>query len=400
MSTLAIPEVLEPFAGRIIDADSHDAVPAQLWVKEYGEVAETLAERFFKTAPNNPGGANFPDFTADDRPITGDTVWNLKGSHAPGAVDLNRRIEVMNLTGVERQLMFPSAVTIMGTLLFNYTADDGFMPGIADRKAYGRALIEAGNAWSMRAARLSDRLRPVAALCGSTLDELMANAHKLLDNGIRAVWLLSSAPPGGLSPAHSDLDPFWRLLAERKVSVTLHLGGEGGFLSSYVWGQAPAFEGFKVNTEFDLSPWRLSIQHLAAQNFLATMVTGGVFERHPDLRFGAIELGAHWLGPLAASLDMWHDNNQTFGVNDGQRLPKPPSAYIASNVRVTPFHFEPVDEYIDRYGLEDVYCYASDYPHLEGGRDPMGRFARRLERFGPDVMEKFFVSNASFLIPA
>jgi hypothetical protein len=30
----------------------------------------------------------------------------------------------------------------------------------------------------------------------------------------------------------------------------------------------------------------------------------------------------------------------------------------------------------------------------------MGRFAGRLERFGPDVMEKFFVSNASFLIPA
>jgi predicted TIM-barrel fold metal-dependent hydrolase len=400
MSTPAIPELLEPYAGRIIDADSHDAVPAQLWVTEYGEVAQTLAERFFATAPNNPGGSNFPDFVADDMPITGDTVWNQKGSHAPGAVDLNRRLDVMNLTGVSRQLMFPSAVTIMGTLLFNFTAEDGFMPGIGDRLSYGRALIEAGNDWSMRAAAVSDRLRPVAALCGATLDELMNNAHKLLDNGIRAVWLLSSALPGGLSPAHSDLDPFWRLLAERKVSVTLHLGGEGGFISSYEWGQAPAFEGFKVNVEFDLSPWRLSIQHLAAQNFLAVMVTGGVFERHPDLRFGVIELGAHWLGPLAASLDMWHDNSQTFGVNGGQRLPKPPSAYIASNVRVTPFHFEPVDEYIDRYGLEDVYCYASDYPHVEGGRDPMAKFAKRLNRFGPELMEKFFVANAAFLVPA
>jgi len=51
MSALAIPEVLEPpYAGRIIDADSHDAAPAQLWVKAYGQVAETPAERFFNTA--------------------------------------------------------------------------------------------------------------------------------------------------------------------------------------------------------------------------------------------------------------------------------------------------------------------------------------------------------------
>src|SRR6516162_6692260 len=114
MNAIAIPEALSRYAGRIVDADSHDAVPAQLWVAEYGPVAETLAERFYQTAPNNPGGSNFPDFKADDAPIDEDTVWNMKGSHAPGAVDLTRRLEVMNATGVDRQLMFPSAVTIMG----------------------------------------------------------------------------------------------------------------------------------------------------------------------------------------------------------------------------------------------------------------------------------------------
>jgi hypothetical protein len=398
MNAIAIPEALTRYAGRIVDADSHDAVPAQLWVAEYGPVAETLAERFYQTAPNNPGGSNFPDFKADDAPIDEDTVWNMKGSHAPGAVDLTRRLEVMNATGVDRQLMFPSAVTIMGSLLFH--SNDAFMAGIPDRKNYGRSLLEAGNAWSMRASAVSDRLRPVAALFGDTVDELMTNAHKLLDNGIRAVWIAGSSLPGGKSPAHSDLDPFWRLLSDRRISVTLHLGGDAGFLATYDWGDAPAFEGFKVNTEFDLSPWRLSIQHLAAQNFLATMITGGVFERHPDLRFGVIELGAHWVGPLAASLDMWHENNQTFGVNATQRLPRAPSEYLSRNVRVTPFHFEAVDDYIDKYGLEDVYCYSSDYPHVEGGREPMRKFARRLERFGPDVMEKFFVTNAEFLIPA
>jgi predicted TIM-barrel fold metal-dependent hydrolase len=397
---LAIPETLRSFAGRMIDVDSHDAVPAQKWEVEYGPAAKILAERFYGQEPNNPGGSNFPAFERDDMPVNAETVWKVKGSFAPGAVDISRRTDVMDLTGVSRQLMFPSGVTIMGCILRSSGDKDGALQGFERRNAYGQELIEAGNRWSIRAARLSDRVRPVAALYGQTVDELMTNAQHLLDSGIRAVWLMGGVPPGGKSPAHTDLDPFWRLLSERQVSVTLHIGGDSGFLGTYEWGSASAFEGFKVSTEFSLSPWNLSIQHLAAQNFVATMVTGGVFERHPGLRFGAIELGAHWIGPLAASLDMWHENNQTFGLNGAQRLPRRPSEYIANNVRVSPFHFEPVDEYIERYGLADVYCYASDYPHVEGGRDPMVKFAKRLERFGSAMIEKFFVKNGEFLVPA
>jgi hypothetical protein len=58
-----------------------------------------------------------------------------------------------------------------------------------------------------------------------------------------------------------------------------------------------------------------------------------------------------------------------------------------------------VDEYIETYGLEDVICYASDYPHLEGGKDPMGRFSNRLAHLGSDVTEKFFVHNGKWILP-
>jgi hypothetical protein len=102
---------------------------------------------------------------------------------------------------------------------------------------------------------------------------------------------------------------------------------------------------------------------------------------------------------MAATLDMWHGNNQHFGKTQVDRLPLKPSEYIQRNVRVSAFDFEHVDEYIARYGLEDVYCYASDFPHIEGGKDPMGRFVKRLEGLGPEVMEKFFVKNGEYLIP-
>ena len=52
---------------------------------------------------------------------------------------------------------------------------------------------------------------------------------------------------------------------------------------------------------------------------LGAMVTGGVLERHPTLRVGAIEYAAHWIGPMASNLDLWHDNGQ---VKDPAMLDK------------------------------------------------------------------------------
>jgi hypothetical protein len=43
---------------------------------------------------------------------------------------------------------------------------------------------------------------------------------------------------------------------------------------------------------------------------------------------------------------------------------------------------------------------SSSNPHVEGGSDFYGKFVAQIERFGPDVMEKFFVKNAEVLFPA
>ena len=63
------------------------------------------------------------------------------------------------------------------------------------------------------------------------------------------------------------------------------------------------------------------------------------------------------------------------------------------------FDFEPVDVYIQRYGLEDVLCFASDYPHVEGGKNPVARWYERLKPLGEAVVRKFFVENGEWLLP-
>jgi hypothetical protein len=59
-----------------------------------------------------------------------------------------------------------------------------------------------------------------------------------------------------------------------------------------------------------------------------------------------------------------------------------------------------LDVYLDRFRwLQDVLVYGSDYPHYEGGQDPSTQFAEKPARFGPELIEKSFVTNAALLMP-
>ena len=100
-------------------------------------------------------------------------------------------------------------------------------------------------------------------------------------------------------------------------------------------------------------------------------------------------------------MDMWNDNSRTMGQIGVplMRLKDKPSDYVRRNVRVAAFDIEDVGTYIDRYGLEEVYCYASDFPHVEGGKAPMTKFSNSIGRHGADVMRKFFVENGRWLLP-
>jgi hypothetical protein len=104
---------------------------------------------------------------------------------------------------------------------------------------------------------------------------------------------------------------------------------------------------------------------------------------------------AHFWGPL-------------FGAASGEiaaRL-KPfismlPSEYISRNVRVTLFNeVEPVARDFDRYpNLSDCYCYSTDYPHVEGGKNSKQEMHAQVAPLGETVVEKFFVKNAELLLP-
>jgi hypothetical protein len=399
ITTAAVPPVLEPYVGSILDADSHEYTPVNLWEEQFGSVVRRFADAF--------EGSSMPikQFVeADDTEISAETVWHTKFAKAPGAFDLERRLEVLDFTGVRRQMMFPGSIGLYA-VSFYFRCDqfpDMLRSITGDRKAYARELIRAYNEWCVRIARETDRIRAVGVALADTVDELYTECRRMVDHGVRAIWMPSAAMPGGVSPAHPDLDPVWDLLSAADVPVLAHLGADADFLMTTAWRDAPAFVGWKAGEEFQMDPWTLSTLHLPVQNFLTTMVLGGVFERHPRLRFGSCEVLGQWVGPTAQLLDFWHAHSRKFSLGNMEgALPirLQPSDYIRRNVRVSLFDIEPVDTYIEQFGMPEVYCYSSDYPHPEGGKDPMGDISGKLERLGSDVIRQVFVENAQWILP-
>jgi predicted TIM-barrel fold metal-dependent hydrolase len=399
-----------PLLERTLDVDGHEFAPPHLWGGIFGPVAARLAE---VCAPMIQAmGTDYidrPGQAADDAAMTHENVWTMRHTGAPGAFDMARRLEAMDLMGVRSQLIFPS-YGLWGQILSTpegggpiaaaLRAIMGSIP-VEEMRRIGFAATDEWNDWCVRTTALApDRLRPVGMFkAPRDVADLMGQAQDLIGRGLRGVLINTGTPLAGLSPAAEALDPFWALMAEREVPVLAHVGSDLGFLNSPEWANAAAFAPQKLSIELGFEPYSLATTHLPVEHFLTVLVLGGVFERHPRLRFGAIELGAHWLGPLADNLDMWA--GKVFARRIAAVLSLPPSAYLARNVRVTPHSIvEPVDLFFRRYPhLADCYCYSTDYPHLEGGAHINRKMADMLAPLGPDVLEKYFAGNGAWLMP-
>ena len=157
----------------------------------------------------------------------------------------------------------------------------------------------------------------------------------------RGVLLPCVEPPAGTSPANPVWDDFWRVL-EESGTPAIHIGA-GGLASREdddpmfppcVFGDVPRLRAEfpdRPGGEEQLGPFYIVV-HLAAEVYLTCLVMGGVFERFPDLRFGVIEFGVAWLGPLCERLDAHAELLHKVGVS----YPLRPSEYVRRNVRVTP----------------------------------------------------------------
>ncbi len=213
-------------------------------------------------------------------------------------------------------------------------------------------------------------------------------AREALELGAKALVIPSRHPPG-FSPSHVELDPLWALAQEAGVPILFHVGGEEKMAKAYLENGLPVVKDFHGGDENFTSLTFMAIP-LSIWQTLSALVVDGVFDRFPRLKWGAIELGASWLPSLMKFLD---SGCAAFGKEERlQKLSDTPSAILRRQLRVTPYPHEDVAWIMANAGTETV-LFSSDFPHVEGGRNPLKRFNENLARVDDAAKRAFYRDN-------
>ncbi|MEY4249180.1 MAG: hypothetical protein RJA87_813 [Pseudomonadota bacterium] len=213
-------------------------------------------------------------------------------------------------------------------------------------------------------------------------------ALEALRLGAKALMIPSRHPPG-FSPSHRELDALWAVAQEAGVPILFHVGGEEKMQNAYLENGLPYVKDFHGGDENFTSLSFMSIP-LSVWQTLSALVIDGVFDRFPRLKFGAIELGASWLPSLMKFLD---SGVAAFGKEERlQTLSGKPSEILRRQLRVTPYPHEDTRWIIENSG-EEMILFSSDFPHVEGGRNPLKRFNDSLSGLDESVKRRFFRDN-------
>lgn len=331
------------------------------------------------------GGRHSDDHIAAQIALGDRLIEASKEIQALGAFDSADRSKAMDLLGFRKQLVFATHGVAMP-----------FSPStrLDPRLRYGAA--RAHNRHMADFCHADDRLMGVAIIPLDDPDLAMAELDQVLTSGLEAVWV-PHRPSGDRSPGHVDLDPFWARLAESGLPFLLHVGGAPLQLAkAWMNNGRPPTKDWLGGGE-NLRTKDVALLHEGPEAFLTMMVLDGVLERHPGLRGASVELGAGWVPELLRRLD-WVVKHWSRNDANLQGLSRIPSEQITQQLAFTPFVFEEVGLFIDQSN-PDLYLFSSDYPHIEGGRNPIARFEAALGDRGDGVRDKFYAENFLRIFP-
>ncbi len=381
-----------PYAeGRIYhDADSHIMEPPD-WLFPYADETTRSKMESLYQATLAPGEH---DEMADHLALQGDPAFRAKDEaeimlrknwRATGATLKEDRPRALDLLGFETQYVFN---TFANLSLQKAEHGDDVDLAVGMAEAHNRAMLDFCSVDPKRL--LSTCYVPLM-----DIERAPGIAAKAIRDGAKGL-LIACACPKHHSPSHVGLDPLWALMQEAGIPVLFHVGSGGDFFdATYFKNGLPMEKDFHGGAENFRSVDYMAIPG-PVQMTLSTMILDGVLERFPRLKFGVIELGASWVPSWMRYMD---SAAEAFRRHEQrlQKLTLRPSEYVQRQIRVTPYPTEDTG-WILREAGDTVPLFSSDYPHVEGGRNPLARFEASLADASEDQRDRFYRRNFEDLL--
>ncbi|NOX50975.1 MAG: amidohydrolase [Gammaproteobacteria bacterium] len=296
---------------------------------------------------------------------------------ALGAFRNSDRPQTLNMLGFSSQLVFTTAA--LGNYGLEETADTALALAVA--RAHNR----------MNADFCSVDKRLLATGYVPLVDLLAAAdiAREAIELGCKALMIPSKSPTHH-SPSHSAFEPLWAIAQEAGIPIVFHVGGEEKMADSYFNNGLPPIKDFHGGDENFTGLSFMTIP-LSVWQTMAALIFDGVCDRFPQLKFGAIELGASWLPSWLQFMDSaWGAFSK--GEVRLQNLSAKPSEIAARQFRVTPYAHESTGWIMDNSSA-DMLLFSSDFPHVEGGRNPIKRFNENMLEVSEQNKRKFYRDN-------
>ena len=366
--------------GRTVhDADSHVMeLPGQIDTYVEPGFRAAFVERTRKPADQAGWDLKARALQEDAAFRAGDAANLLlrKNHQALGAFRNQDRPKAMDLLGFTSQLVFTTAA------LGNFGLEEAgeIDLAVAAARAHNRMMADF--------CTVDPRLLATGYVPLVDMARAPEIAREAIALGCKGLVVPSRHPPGH-SPSHLGLDPLWALAQEAGLPILFHVGGEEKMHRAYLENGLPQVLDFHGGAENFTSLSFMTIP-LSMWQTLSALVIDGVFDRFPNLKFGAIELGASWLPSLMKFLD---SGAAAFGKEARlQKLSAKPSEIIRRQFRVTPYPHEDTAWIIENTGPE-VCLFSSDFPHVEGGRNPLKRFNDGLTGASEIAKQRFYRDN-------
>jgi len=314
-----------------------------------------------------------PAFRAGDA----ENLLTRKNYEALGSFRREDRPRALDQLGFASQLIFTT------WCLGNFGLDE------SDHVELAYATAQAHNRMMIWFCSVDRRMLATAYIPLADFERAKAAAREAIDLGAKAL-LIPSRCPNGHSPSHIAFDPLWAMAQEAGLPIVFHVGGEVKMNANYFNNGLPRVKDFHGGEENFTSLSFMTIPHSVMET-LAALIFDGVLDRFPKLKFGVIELGASWLPSWMRYLDAGYG---AFFKHEERlkKLSMKPSEFVRRQVRVTPYPHED-SGWIIGNSAEEICLFSSDFPHVEGGRNPLKRFNEALTGVMPRAIERFYCDN-------
>jgi predicted TIM-barrel fold metal-dependent hydrolase len=293
-----------------------------------------------------------------DREVGGDD--SLKVGVASLAEEVNwdsaRRLRQLENDGIVGEVLFPNTAPPF----FPSGAISALAPQTRSDYEHRWAGLQAHNRWLVDfCADAPGRRAGVAQIFLNDVDDAVAEIEWVAGSGLTGGILLPIVDPGsGLEPLHSrTYDRIFAACADAGLPVNHHAGVPGDPDST------------------DSAGWAVAMSEIPffAGRGLWHLIFGGVFDRHPDLRFILTEQFIGWIPGKLMELDGFVASGKISGsvaerfcaeaLHGMQLLP---SEYFARNCYAGASFMLPYEAQLRHAVGVDRIMWGADYPHAEG----------------------------------